>query len=254
MRYFQSFLMVIALLAMTMSSFAQPVRLADEIELPVAEGWEIMGDTTSYPFLLMSSSREAEMLVFKSTIEEEGSIDNQASLKASVDRVIDSVILTLPESKLLTSSGYAEADNVRFVLEFTSQDMAEGEMVRHRMMGILYRLPSGDQYLFTLWGRAGFGDYPQYEEGLIGMQADFRFVGEHGSEVFATPRNRMLTFGVPILLVIGLFVLTRYRQAQKAKNRVPVNATWKCSCGTENRERDITCHVCGQSREVSRVS
>jgi hypothetical protein len=255
MRYLYLLLTIcLGLMLSTSLSFAQLVRLGDEIELPIAEGWEIMGDTTSYPFLLMSSSREAEMLVFKSTIEEEGSIDNQASLKASVDRVIDSVILTLPDSKLLTSSGYAEADNVRFVLEFTSQDMAEGAMVRHRMMGVLYRLPSGDQYLFTLWGRAAFGDYSQYEEGLIGMQADFRFVGEHGSEVFVAPRNRMLTFGVPILLIIGLFMLTRYKQMQKAKITARANATWKCSCGTENREREISCHVCGQSRQVSRVS
>ncbi|MBK7143078.1 MAG: hypothetical protein IPH75_13475 [bacterium] len=232
---------------------AQIIRLGGEIELPVAEGWELLGDTSSYPFLLMSVGKESEMLVFKSTIELDGSIDNQASLKASVDRVIDSVILTLPESKLLTSSGYNEGDNVRFVLEFTSQDLAADEVVRHRMMGVLYRLSDGDQYLFTLWGRAGFEDYPHFAEALAGMQQDFRFIGDHSNEVFMAPRNRMLTFGLPILLIIAIYFLTRYRQFQKGKLAATKPSSWQCSCGTENRERDTVCHLCGQGRPVSRV-
>ncbi len=251
--FIPSVILTASILLIALPISAQVVRLADEIELPVDDGWEVLGDSSSYPFLLMSSGKESEMLIFKSTLELEGSIDNQASLKASVDRVIDSVILTLPNSKLLTSSGYNDGDNVRFVLEFTSQDMTEGAMVRHRMMGVLYRLNSGDQYLFTLWGRAGFEDYPQFAEDLAGMQQDFRFVGKHEKDVFLAPKNRMLTFGVPILLIIGILFFARFRQNQKAKMNEVKSSHWKCACGTENRHLESVCTFCGQSRQVSRV-
>ena len=244
-----SILMLIAIPAM-----AGMVRLGDEVEIPVSEGWEVLGDISSYPFLLMASDKQAELLLFKSTIEQNGSIDNQASLKASVDRVIDSVILTLPEAKMLTSSGYSSGDNVRFILEFTSQDLAENAMVRHRMMGVLYRMEDGNQGLFTLWGRAAFADYPAYEEALVGMQRDFRYVGEHESEVFmASSNNRMLTVGTPILLVIALVALLHIRQRQKMVKSKRVTAVWVCGCGTENDARETFCQFCGQRSQLSRI-
>lgn len=254
MRHCSLFIATILILLAAIPVSGRVIRLADEVEIPIADGWELLGDSSAYPFLVMSTGKESELLIFKSTLGEDGSIDNQASLKASVDRVIDSVILTLPESKLLTSSGYNDGDNVRFVLEFTSQDNAEGAMVRHRMMGVLYRLSNGEQDLFTLWGRAGFDDYPQFAEDLAGMQQDFHMVGAHSAEVFVASRNRMVTFGVPILLVIGIFVLTRYRQRLKAKAMPPRVEHWQCACGTENRENERSCAFCGQSRQVSKVS
>lgn len=244
-----------ALILIPVLSFADPVRLGGEVEIPVAEGWEILGDSSSYPFLLMSGDKQSELLIFKSNISSDGSIDNQASLKASVDRVIDSVILTLPDAKLLTSSGYTAGDNVRFVLEFTSQDDAENAMMRHRMMGVLYRTADGNQDLFTLWGRAAFADYPNYEEALVSMQRDFRSLGEHTNDVFiAAGQNRMMTVGIPIVLVIALVGLLHIRQRQKTAKPKAQSAVWVCGCGTENEPREPFCRFCGQRSQLSRIS
>jgi hypothetical protein len=249
------YLAILAILMLAaVPAIAGMVRLGDEVEMPVSEGWEVLGDSSSYPFLLMASDKQAELLLFKSTIDQDGSIDDQAALKASVDRVIDSVILTLPEAKMLTSSGYSGGDNVRFILEFTSQDQAENTMVRHRMMGVLYRTENGNQDLFTLWGRAAFADYPAYEEALVGMQRDFRFVGEHASEVFmASTNSRMLSVGAPILLVIALVALLHIRQRQKLVKPRRVTAIWVCGCGTENDARETFCQFCGQRSQLSRI-
>ncbi len=189
------------------------VRPADEIRLPLAEGWVAGGDS-GFPIQLVNEDLTAELQIFRSEIPEEDAIVDGTQLCRAVDDIIDDVILSLPEAQLLTNTGYQEANRAWFVLEFSSVDTVTFEDIRHRMTAILYRHPNGHQLLFTLWGKASTMAPTSVQADLRTMQNGFAYTGPAQRAVFAesTSYRYWLVAVIAVVLVLMLTIRrTRHR-------------------------------------------
>lgn len=243
----------ILILALVQTVSAGTVRLAGEVQIMVPDGWQVMADTVNYPFLLMPASREAELLVFKSTIERNATIDDHDALRMSVDRVIDSVVMTLPEAKLLTTTGMYEGDHARFTVEFTSEESPEEGVFRHNLTGILYRLPSGDEVLFTLWARSNAAVYSLHQSEIDSIGQHFTYTAAHTADIFITRRSQPFYYAIPIALAISLFALIELRRRQRRRPEA-LSEPWQCPCGWANDQQAMHCSRCGQVRAADQVT
>ena len=250
--------MTIALLcAFSFSLNAQSglIRLATESILPLPPGWSAPDDTLSYPFRITHDSARAELILFKSEISKEESITSDFELRGSVQKVIDDVILTLPDARILTNSGHYDIERCGFVIEFMSTDSLSNVVLHHRISGIIYRLSHGSQVLFTLWGKAPDDRFSEVQNDFLMMQENFEFTGEHIADVYKhTQRSDMFLYG---LLAIMLGLLTYFRRARsvlKIRKSVSDRDLWYCPCGTPNLGKTGACHACGSGKTESLVT
>ncbi|UCC44480.1 MAG: hypothetical protein JSU65_00700 [Candidatus Zixiibacteriota bacterium] len=223
------------------------VRPADEIQLPLPDDWSVVSDSSDYPFQLARFEPAAELLVFKSTIEASDAIRNEEDLKASVDMVIEDVILQLPEAKLLTSTGFLDINRAVFVIEFTARDSASDITLRHRFNGLIYRTSDGRQQLFTLWAKTALSDYPAVSAEIGLIQEGFNFITPTEQVVFGASRATHW-YAVPlVILLVCMLYLVRKRTSARARTPFRDNRYfWRCQCGRTNHVDQQSCRRCGR--------
>ncbi len=242
-------ILTIAILAVMASAQAAPVNLAGEARIAIPKHWVLGSDSVRFPVQIVFEYLSAELLVFKSTLSADQAITNDRDLKLSVQKVVDNVILTLPEAKLLTNTGFYDGNRTGFVIEFISRDTASQIDLRHRFEGILYRTLEGDQVLFTLWAKAALDRYDSLTESIKAMQDSFAYTGAHEANVFA-PAHR--TYWYLVFVLFAVIVMLYYNRIRKAKksgtNNDSVTGSWTCSCGRLNSSNQSSCLRCGRDR------
>lgn len=245
-------LSVAVLLALVVcgSSRADRHIFPDEVQLSVVPGWSEVGDQTVYPVQFIHEDAEAEFLIFRTDLAGDESVPGRAELKTAVQRIVDSVILTLPKAQLISNTGYDEKERVQFALEFLSETPGDSLPLRHRLVGYLYRALDGHQILFTLWGK---GLLPHFKDRLaevLAMQKSFAFSGPHDATVFGTSPKKwyLVTLLTIIVIVVALYTRAR-KQAVADSQESP--SEWNCLCGEANIAGHYTCRKCGRRRHVS---
>ena len=224
-------------------------KLAGEAQVPVTEGWSVGGDTAGYPFQVINDDRTAELLIFRSIISPDEVVTNEKDLRQAVDKVINDVILTLPEAKLLTNTGYFESNRVCFSVEFLSKDTLATEWISHRLNGVLYLHPDGHQILFTLWARAPQKEFSFFEEDLRRMQDGFIYLGAAELEIFGVGQPTGWYLITSLFLLVA-FMIYSFRR-KRFDNRIVFSDEthfWRCECGRLNHDKYENCRRCGRIR------
>jgi hypothetical protein len=203
----------------------------------------------------MSDDYNAEILISRSVISPDEIVSDKGDLKQSIQDVLDEIIPDLPQSKLLTSSGFHDGYRASFVIEFFSLDTTDGSRLRHRFKGILYRHPNGHQLLFTVWGKARAQEYFLHAEAIKLIQDEFRYLGAREEAVFPPHDN------IPWYPVVGLFVavglLYFFRTYRTRSDKVRFkdgDNIWRCECGRLNHADHGACRRCGRSRLAGKVT
>lgn len=231
------------------------IQLADDARVPLANGWVLAVDSGAYPYQFINSEGNAELLIFKSVIEGDESIRDDQQLKAAVDLAIKDVIMTLPDARLLSSTGYNEDSRVGFALDFLSFDGEREVNVLHRLRAVLYQLPDGNQLLFSLWGKAAADANPSAMNEIRFMQEEFAYKGDYDLKVFssATGYDWYLIAFLFAMLMVMLFVIKR--RQRKTLPEFSENANlWRCSCGRLNHNDNVKCRRCGRFRTSEPVT
>jgi len=224
-------------------------ELAGEAHLPMPDGWTVGADSAGYPFQVINDDETAELLIFKSAISSDETVSNENELRMAVDLMINDVILTLPEAKLLTNTGYFDNNRASFVVEFSSRDTLVTEWISHRLKGVLYRHPDGHQMLFTLWARAPTKEYTFYKDQLRQMQEGFVYLGESEPDIFgAAPPSRWYLIATLLLLVAFMVYAFRRKRAGETIAFSDEAHFWRCECGRLNHEQYESCRRCGRHR------
>ena len=234
----------------TASGTSDTARLAGEITVPLPDGWTAEQSTGDYPFRLFRTEGGAELLIYRSDLDTEETIDTDEQLKGAVDEVIDDVILHLPGAQVLANTGFYQGERCGFVIDFLSTDSAAGVTIRNRFAGLVYRHEDGGQVLFTLWGRAGEQNWDQVAPAIMTMQEGFRYEAPHTADVFtaATSRGRWQMMSLALLLVAILVLLRMRRGSLVGRRNRP--RLWRCDCGTWNSPDDHQCRRCDRPREA----
>lgn len=247
-------LVFIFIILATSASASGFVELADEARIPLADGWQVIDDSGAFPYRLSKNDQSAELSIFRSIISESERIENEQELKYSVDKVIEDVILTLPEARLLANTGYFDQNRVWFDLDFESYDMDRELQIRHRLKGVLYQHPDGYQILFSLWGKAieGASAASLFEMRL--MQQEFAYIGDSENNIFGNPAGYdwYLIGFLFALLVVLLFVLKRRKDQQRIAFSDEAHF-WRCECGRLNHNDNQNCRRCGRAQPVEEV-
>ncbi len=255
MRQTHRFLLPLALVAALVGSVnaAGTAQLAGEIKLPLPDNWQIVGDTTEYPFRVASADGDVDLLIFKSALADGATLDDPAALKAGVQRILDSVIMAMPEAKPLTTAGFDEGRRAGFTVDFTST-ASSGAVIHHRLAAIIYRHPDGRQLLFTLWGRSPAAEFGRSEPIFVMLQKGFQYTGPQATNVFPTDNRRWaMTFLLAVLIaIVGGILWSRRQQATRAAH-LP-GERWLCACGTPNDISRPVCKRCGKARIKEVVS
>lgn len=204
----------IAILILTLGPVqAEPIGQNLALDLPY--GWVIMSDTLTLPVHIVNDGKEAQLSVFRSEFNGPNVIRNNAELRGSVDRVVQEVILSLPEARLLTSTGFDRTDHAGFILEFVSRDTTANLDLRHRFEGVLFRLDGGNQVLFTLWAKVPKEKYAAAEVDINTMQASFEFTGSKDASVYP-PRISPVVVTLGLVIVAAGILFFAYRRRMQS--------------------------------------
>ena len=242
---------LLAVMAVGSSILAVPLNFP-QLRMEVPDAWTVMNTVFEYPVEITTSGGNVELLIFRTDLEPSQTISSPDELKISVQKVIDSVVLSLPGSKLISNTGYDETERIGFALEFISTD-DNATVLRHRLMGWLYRHSDGHQMLYTLWAKGTVQEYSPRENEIRQMQAGFEYTGPHEGMALA---SNSVNWGLPLVVIImAVAGLMYYRSSQRAKPRMNTidESGWKCSCGAYNAPDLHLCRQCKQSRLVARV-
>ncbi|MDD3732171.1 MAG: hypothetical protein PHU88_07345 [candidate division Zixibacteria bacterium] len=233
----------------TATSAGINVELGQEVKIPLPNDWIVATDGSEYPFQLVDTTLSSDIMIFKSDIPHDDLICNDTALKKSVQGVIDEVIMSLPEARILSNTGYFEKYRAGFILEFLSFDTVNLITLQHRLQGIIYRHPDGYQLLFTIWAKSGQATYPAVENSIKLIQGGFDYLGPKLSDVFGA-RHKIPTFlYVFLFLLLGIFFFMRARQLQKARVKFADDELfWRCECGRLNPLNHKTCRRCGRTK------
>ncbi|RME30960.1 MAG: hypothetical protein D6800_01275, partial [Candidatus Zixiibacteriota bacterium] len=155
------------------------VTLDGNISLPLPEGWSVVDSTSGFPYTIVPEYPDAELRVYRSEVAKADAVTSQSELKASVYDVVDNVILQLPGAEVLSNTGFNKKGYCGYVVEFSTNDSAAGTALRHRFAGRIYRRPSGEQIMFTLWGKSSPDVYEEVAPAFKMMQAGFAYTGPH---------------------------------------------------------------------------
>ncbi len=188
--------------------------IGNDLSIDQPYGWMIISDTLTLPVHLVNDGESAQLSVFRSEFSGSSVIRSDADLRISVQRVIDEVILTLPEARLLTSTGYDRTDRAGFILEFVSRDTTARVELRHRFEGVLFRLGNGNQVMYTLWAKVPKDLYAGAEEDFKAMQASFEFNGSKDASVFPPKYSPYMVTLVLVVLAAGILVFAYRRRTQ----------------------------------------
>ena len=225
------------------------VLLAGEIQIPLPESWSLVTDSLDFPFQLVHDEEAAEILIFRAEISADEAVTDEIALKKSVDNIIDDVILSLPQAKLLTSSGFYETHRTGFVLEFVSLDTISQTPLWHRLEGVLYRHPDNHQILYTIWGKTTMQEYDDISGAISLVQDGFVYKGKHENEVFAPRQQSYWLLFLVMMIVVGLFFYFRPKsRSEHLPTSSRVSHFWRCECGRLNHRDSITCRRCGRKQ------
>jgi len=226
------------------------VDLAGEIKIPLPDNWLVGSDGDEYPFQLVDTNLTSEILIFKSVLKPEEVITNEVELEKAVQKVIEDVILKIPEARLLTNTGYYEQFRTGFVLEFLSIDTVNLVTLQHRFQGLIYRLPEGGQLLFTIWAKSTIDLYPSLEPSIKLIQGEFNYTGPQESNVFLRENSFPIQYIVVIFLILGLFFLLRLRRSQRNDlSSTGDEKFWRCpDCGRLNPLSVSSCRRCRRTQ------
>ena len=223
---------------------------ASNLVLDIPPGWSVVGDSSAFPVQIVHENGDAEFLVFRTDLARDESVSGREELKLSVQRIIDSVIMPLPQAQLISSTGYDETERAQFALEFRSGTPGDRLRLQHRLVGYLYRAEDNHQILFTLWGRGLATSFADRHDAIVAMQNSFKFVGPHEAVVFAKGMRKWVLVAVVLLAAIGIGLYTR-KLSSSADRKPELGERWKCVCGHRNISSLPTCPVCGKPRPVS---
>lgn len=227
------------------------VELGGELLVPLPEDWVLASDSSELPAQFVYLEDGAEVLFFRSVMPKDDPITDELVLRATVDEIVDDVILGLPGGRVISSTGMMEPYRASFALEFLSLDSTHSTTLHHRLCGVLFLTSDGDQLLYTVWGRAAESFYPKVEASIQQMQAGLTYTGESERNVFALGQKPMWPMFLPLLLVFLLIVWFR----RKRKNdRLPATDSdsrfWRCDCGRLNHNNSSSCRRCGQPNDM----
>lgn len=205
---------VLIFLLPLLPSMAFSASIGHDLSVDLPPGWVVLSDTLAFPVHIINDDAKAQLSVFRSEFQKDNVIRNRTELRGSVQKVIDEVILTLPKSKLLTSTGFDQTDRAGFVLEFVSEDTLAELELRHRFEGVLYRLPDGNQAMFTLWAKVPREQYLDSDSAIRAIQASFDYHGPKDAVVFPPRVSPYMVVALLFLLGAGLmfFAHTRHKQ------------------------------------------
>ncbi len=228
------------------------VDLAGEVRIPVPENWDVSGDSGKFPFQIINQEQSAELLIYKSLIDKEQRVTNERELKESVYILVEDVILTLPEAKILTNTGRIDENRAIFSVEFVSTDTSSAGKVFHRLSGILYDHPNGEQLFFILWGKTNQADKDILQNEISFMQSNFSYYGESNSIIFPIEEYRdwQIYILVLFIIVLTLFIFKKYKSSDKI-NFSEESHFWRCSCGRQNHNSQDACRRCGKKHEIT---
>ncbi len=232
------------------SGLAQSRSFCGEFRVAVPSDWSPSGDTTVYPIQLVHQDGDAEFLIFRTELAKDEVVSSRAELKVAVQRIVDSVILTLPQAKLISNTGYDEKERVQFALEFISSSAGDNMPIRHRLIGYIYRTLDGRQILFTLWGRGTLGHFQDKLPQILAMQNSFEFTGPHDATVFGASSGKWF---MVILLSLIVFAIAAYSHSRRraVQEMAEEEELWTCSCGSRNAAEIGTCRKCGRPESES---
>ena len=237
-------------LAVFQSAWADRRVFPDEIQMTVASGWSQSGDSAVYPVQFVHRDAEAEFLIFRTDLAGDESVSGPTELKTAVQRIIDSVIMTLPRARLISNTGYDEQERVQFALEFLSCTPGDSLALRHRLVGYLYRAPDGHQVLFTLWGKGLLPNFEARLPEILAMQKSFSYSGPHDAVVFGTSSRKwfLVTLLSLVVIVVALYTRARKQAVMESKN---LERGWTCSCGKVNSREHYLCRKCGRAKHAA---
>lgn len=234
---------------MSSSNASEIVELADEIRIPVPDNWQVNDDNGTYPFQVINEELSAELLIFKSIIDEESKITNKEELKKSVDRIIKDIVETLPDGQHYTNTGNFEENRVSFTIEFISTDTLTNAAVFHRLKGILYNHPDGHQILFTLWGKATKEAKEILREKVLFLQNNFSYFGV--SDEMVLTESEEIDWQIFLLVALIFIAIIFFFRKIPRTSKIPFSKDshfWRCECGRQNHNNHDTCHRCGRER------
>jgi len=239
--------MIISFILVVPVSAGIYVELGEQIKIPLPDNWIVASDGSDFPFQLVDTNLTSDIMIFKSDIPQEDIITNDEELKQSVQGVIDDVILSLPEARILSNTGYFEQYRTGFVLEFLSFDTVNVITLRHRLLGLIYQHPDGHQILFTVWAKSGEDTYPAMENSIRMIQDEFNYSGPRTGDVFNPSRSVPTYLYIILFMLLGLFFFLRTRQLQRSRVRFANDEKfWRCECGRLNPLHQASCRRCGR--------
>jgi hypothetical protein len=249
-------LIILIALMLPVAAPGRTVSLNSEVIVPLPDGWVLGENESDYPYQLIMPGLEADVLIYKSFLDSDEVLGDRDQLKQSVDIMIDEVILSMPETKLLTSTGFYEEYRIGFVIEFSSIDAASHNDLRHRLCGIIYLLPDGRQAMFTIWGKTPAVSYHEIVADLEMIQSGFQYTEPYAPQAFvSSDYSRPFTpLALVLVLVLSVLLYLRFKQRQKKQlvQQQP-QEQWKCSCGQHNHLADTQCLLCGAGRFTEKV-
>lgn len=231
------------------ASLINAVEIADEIELPVIDGWIINAAEDTYPIQIISPTEDAELLIFKSVLPEEKTIIDNYTFKRAVDQVIQDIILTLPEGQVRTNTGYFEENYLKFDIDFISHDSLSNQTINHRLVGFIYSHPDGFQYLFSLWGKTTSEATSINLDEIAYMQDNFNYFGEQSASVFEKKFSNIYTVIGFVMVFLVVFLLYMRRRRTHQIDFSKESNFWRCSCGRQNHINYELCKRCGQPQK-----
>lgn len=190
--------------------------IGHDLTVDLPPGWLILSDTLAFPAHIVNDGASAQISIFRSEFQGNDAIRNASDLRASVQKVIDEVILTLPDARLLTNTGFDRTDRAGFILEFVSRDTSAQIDLRHRFEGVVYRLENGSQVMFTLWAKAPKDQYAASESAIRAIQASFEFVGPKAAAVFPPRFSPYLVSMLLMFVAVGLLFYAYRKRARSA--------------------------------------
>ena len=214
-RYLVCFALIVLAVPLAVES---RLVLLDDAVLPLPTGWSIVDSIAGYPYLIVSGDNAAELTLHRSIISGDDMITNEIDFRASVDSVVASVVMDLPESRMVSSTGLKDGPWASFSLEFESWDDDALSDLHHRLTGVLYFHPDGYQLLFTLWARAIPVVWSIYSDDLLLMQEGFIYRGPAGDDAFgaSAEESNILFLLLPLMVIAFAQIMRRSVRRHRA--------------------------------------
>lgn len=208
-------MLCLTLMLPTLAFATDPVKVGQELLVPVAENWSVDGSTETFPCRLVRDDESAEILFFRTALEGDNQVNSELELKAAVDTVIANVILDLPGGEVLASTGLAESGWAQFVIDFESFDAVRVITLQHRFVGLLYRIDDGRQHLYTVWAKAPKELFEELRPELRNIQDNVVYTGMRIEPVFARRSSMTWLPIVGLLLAVFLLFYPRFSRSRR---------------------------------------